>query len=46
MLIQIEDLHTMLPYCGVYLENVVVTASGGYLKFNVSGGKITKYQLI
>ncbi|XP_018790145.1 PREDICTED: putative helicase MOV-10 isoform X2 [Bactrocera latifrons] len=24
MLIQIEDLHTMLPYCSVYLENVVI----------------------
>ncbi|XP_053965577.1 putative helicase MOV-10 [Anastrepha ludens] len=36
MLVQIEDLHTMLPYCRVYLENVVVTASDGYLKFNIN----------
>ncbi|XP_017473977.1 PREDICTED: putative helicase MOV-10 [Rhagoletis zephyria] len=36
MLIQIEDLHTMLPYCRVYLENVVVTSCGGYLKFDIN----------
>nr|XP_014093671.2 putative helicase MOV-10 [Bactrocera oleae] len=38
MLIQIEDLHTMLSYCNVYLENVVVsnTTSEKYLKFNIN----------
>ncbi|XP_039956870.1 putative helicase MOV-10 [Bactrocera tryoni] len=38
MLIQIEDLHTMLPYCSVYLENVVVSNATDtrLLKFNIN----------
>ncbi|XP_054090989.1 putative helicase mov-10-B.1 isoform X2 [Zeugodacus cucurbitae] len=36
MLIQIEDLHTMLQYCYVYLENVVVTKNEKYITFYIN----------
>ncbi|XP_054090982.1 uncharacterized protein LOC105217985 [Zeugodacus cucurbitae] len=36
MLIEIEDLHTMQPYCQIYLKNVTVTKSENYIKFNIN----------
>ncbi|XP_067633314.1 uncharacterized protein [Eurosta solidaginis] len=42
MLLEIEDLYAMLPYCSLYQRNACVVQSGNQLKFKVKVPKKTK----